>query len=352
MKSVVVIGAGIGRADHAGAPAAAAPAPHGRRPAGAGGDRMNAAALTWERQLLDWAHEGLEPLPVGPKVTPARAGLAAAYARCEEVTAAHSRTFFLASDLLPEPKRQAARALYAFCRISDDLIDCSDEGGLARLEAWRQCALGMPPCDDPVALAWADTRTHYNIPVRYAEQLIAGVASDVTITRYETFDDLEAYCYRVASTVGLMAMHIIGYVGRHAIPYAVKLGVALQLTNILRDVGEDWRAGRFYLPRAELAAHGLSEDDVARGRVDDRWRAFMRFQIARTRELYVEALPGIALLDRSGRFAIAAAAELYRAILDDIEAHDYDVFTRRAHVTAAGKLARLPGIWWRAMVAG
>jgi phytoene synthase len=327
---------------------------------------MNAAALTWERQLLDWAHEGLDARPAarpaGEKAAHQDPDLAAAYARCEEVTAAHSRTFFLASGLLPEPKRRAARALYAFCRISDDLIDCSDEsgpwpawrrqGGLARLEAWRQCALGTPPCDDPVARAWADTRTRYTIPMRYAEQLIAGVASDVTTTRYDTFDELAAYCYRVASTVGLMAMHIVGYVGRHAIPYAVKLGVALQLTNILRDVGEDWRAGRCYLPRAELAAHGLSEADIARGRVDDRWRAFMRFQIARTRALYVEALPGIALLDRSGRFAIAAAAELYRAILDDIEAHDYDVFTRRAHVTAAGKLVRLPGIWWRAVATG
>lgn len=210
----------------------------------------------------------------------------------------------------------------------------------------------MPPCDDPVALAWADTRTRYNIPVRYAEQLIAGVASDATITRYETFDELAAYCYRVASTVGLMAMHIIGYAGRRAIPYAVKLGVALQLTNILRDVGEDWRTGRCYLPQVELAAYGLSEADVARGQVDDRWRAFMRFQIGRTRTLYTEAMPGIALLDRSGRFAIAAAAELYRAILDDIESHDYDVFTRRAHVNAAGKLARLPGIWWRSRQAG
>jgi len=144
-----------------------------------------------------------------------------------------------------------------------------------------------------------------------------------------------------------MAMHIIGFEGPHAVPYAVKLGVALQLTNILRDVGEDWRAGRLYLPSDELAQFGLGEEDVAAGQVDDRWRAFMRFQIGRARRLYAEAMPGIRLLAADGRFAIAAAAELYRAILDDIEAHDYNVFARRAHIGALGKLRRLPGIWWR-----
>jgi phytoene synthase len=125
------------------------------------------------------------------------------------------------------------------------------------------------------------------------------------------------------------------------------LGVALQITNILRDVGEDWGLGRLYLPLEELAAYGLSEADVARDRVDERWRAFMRFQIARNRRLYAEAWPGIALLHKDGRLAVAAAGEFYRAILDDIEAHDYDVFSRRAHLSAWGKLSRLPGIWWR-----
>ena len=142
-------------------------------------------------------------------------------------------------------------------------------------------------------------------------------------------------------------MYIIGFSGVEAIPFALKLGVALQLTNILRDVGEDWRAGRLYLPQEDLGRFGLSEGDIEAGTVDDRWRAFMRFQIARTRQLYEEAWPGIALLHADGRFAIGAAAELYRAILSDIEANDYDVFSRRAHITAWGKLKRLPAIWWR-----
>jgi len=190
----------------------------------------------------------------------------------------------------------------------------------------------------------------YHIPPRYAHQLIDGVAKDILKTRYANFDELAEYSYGVASTVGLMAMHITGFdTAAAAIPYAVKLGVALQMTNILRDVGEDWRAGRVYLPQDELAAYGLTEDDFGGSLASDgRWRALMRFQIARNRRLYAESLPGVDLLHHAGRFAIAAAAELYRGILEDIEAHDYQVFCRRSHVSRWGKLRRLPGIWWRA----
>jgi 15-cis-phytoene synthase len=147
-----------------------------------------------------------------------------------------------------------------------------------------------------------------------------------------------------------MSMHIVGFESRDALPYAVKLGIALQLTNSLRDIGEDWQTGGLYLPLNELAEFGLCEADIAAARVDDRWRAFMRFQIDRVQRLYDEAAPGIALLNVDGRFAIAAAAELYRAILGDIEAHDYDVFHRRAHVGLWGKLSHLPGIWWNSRV--
>jgi phytoene synthase len=142
-----------------------------------------------------------------------------------------------------------------------------------------------------------------------------------------------------------MAMHIIGYSGEEAVPYAIKLGVALQLTNILRDVGEDWRLGRVYLPQEELAAFGLAEHDLSEGRLSPQWQAFLHYQINRTRALYQEAMPGIAMLHPDGRFAIAAAAELYGAILEDIEAHGGDVFNRRAHVSAWGKLRRLPRVW-------
>jgi phytoene synthase len=142
-------------------------------------------------------------------------------------------------------------------------------------------------------------------------------------------------------------MYIIGFENQGAVPYAIKLGVALQMTNILRDVAEDFANGRVYLPREEMDEFGITDQDLADGVVTDRWRDFMRFQIARNHRLYEESWPGIAMLDQSGRFAIGAAAELYRGILADIEAHDYDVFSRRSHIGTLGKLRRLPGIWWR-----
>ena len=151
----------------------------------------------------------------------------------------------------------------------------------------------------------------------------------------------------MASTVGLMAMHVIGFSTARAIPCAIRLGVALQITNILRDVAEDWRAGRLYLPLEDLEAFSLGEDDIAAGQVTPSWRAFMRFSIDRNRRFCDEAWPGIAMLDPDGRFAIGAAAELYRGILDDIEAHGYDVFRRRAFVGRWRKLQRLPAIWSR-----
>ncbi len=309
---------------------------------------MSLQVHTWEQSLLSLAHEARHSR-VAP-VNPGRGNktlLRQAYAHCAAITAEHSRSFHLASGLLPADKRRAARALYAFCRTSDDLVDCPGGDVEARLSQWRQrVALAEPPADDWVALAWADTCSRYHIPHRYAEQLIDGVARDLEQTRYDTFDELAGYAYGVASTVGLMSMHIIGFASPAAIPYAIKLGVALQVTNILRDVGQDWQMGRVYLPQRELAAFELSEADIAAGQVDARWRAFMQFQIERNRRLYVEAGPGIALLNRDGRFAIAAAAGLYRAILDDIEQHDYDVFHYRAHVSGWEKLRLLPGLWW------
>ncbi|WP_420643872.1 phytoene/squalene synthase family protein [Candidatus Leptofilum sp.] len=302
----------------------------------------------WETRLLRLAHHALDHDTINEPVHDGREHLSQAYAHCAAITKQHSRTFYMASGLLPKAQRRAARALYAFCRVSDDLVDKETSNQHQRILQWRQESLANhPPIYNMVALAWADTRASFNIPRRYAEQLLDGVSSDLMHTRYKTFSELSQYCYGVASTVGLMAMHIVGYEGNKAIPYAIKLGVALQLTNILRDVHEDWENGRLYLPLEELCMFNLDESDIAAGTVDHRWRAFMRFQIRRARQLYAEALPGVAMLGKSGRFAIAAAAELYRAILDDIEEHDYDVFSRRAHTSKQEKLNHLPGIWWR-----
>ncbi len=311
--------------------------------------RLEIPVQSWEHQLLAWAHEPLQTLRLTHQVKADHALLELAYAHCAAMTRHHSKTFYLASGLLPHDKRKAVRALYAFCRVTDDLVDRNDGvNALELLGKWQaKVSSHHPDASDMVALAWADTRARYKIPAGYAEQLIQGVARDLRQQRYATFADLAEYSYGVASTVGLMAMYIIGFESEGAVPYAVKLGVALQLTNILRDIGEDWRAGRLYLPQEELEQFGLREADIAAEVKDERWQAFMDFQIARNRRLYEEAQTGIAMLNADGRFAIGTAAGLYRAILDDIEARQGNVFHYRAHVSTASKLWRLPRIWWQ-----
>jgi len=309
---------------------------------------LDAQIEAWEYAVLTQAYEAFNSPTVGIAATVEQRVFEEAYRYCAQLTRANSHTFYLASRLLPREKRRAVRALYAFCRATDDIIDHLPHIDDARrqLEDWKD-RVGQPPnAYDPIPLAWADTKARYRIPHGYESQLIEGIARDLRQQRYSTFAELADYCYGVASTVGLMVMHIVEFQSEDALPYAVKLGIALQLTNILRDVEVDWQAGRLYLPLDELAQFGLTEADVARGVVDDRWRAFMRYQIARARSLYAEAEPGSALLDAEGRFAIAAAAGLYQAILGDIEAHDYDVFHRRAHIGSWSKLQRLPRMWW------
>lgn len=311
---------------------------------------MSVHNAAWESSLIDRAYEAYDiPAPKALTITKHHA-TEDAYTYCARLIRANSRTFFLASSLLPRDTRRAVCALYAFCRATDDLIDQAppEVDVDALLENWRSRLVTYPNVYDPVALAWLDTKSRYKVPCGLEAQLLEGIARDLRQNRYQTFAELAEYCYGVASTVGLMVMHIIGFEGEHALPYAVKLGVALQLTNILRDVGVDWQAGRLYLPLDELAQFGLTEADIAGGRVNERWRMLMRFQIARVRALYAEAEPGIALLAAEGRFAIAAASGLYRDILANIEGHDYDVFHRRAHTSAWDKLRRLPAIWWHA----
>ncbi|GAB4110123.1 MAG: phytoene/squalene synthase family protein [Roseiflexaceae bacterium] len=260
------------------------------------------------------------------------------YQACQAITREHSKSFFFSSQLLPPAKRRAVRALYAFCRTSDDIVDRAS-GDLARsLATWVALVHAPhPPPNHPVLMAWNDTVQRYHIPQVLVDELLAGIAMDLTISRYETFHDLWVYCYRVASVVGLLSMQIIGY-EEGASPYAVKLGVALQLTNILRDVGEDAQRGRVYLPQEDLAAFGLSDADILAGRCDDRFRALMRFEIERAHQLYQESWAGIKLLNADSQLAIAAASEVYRAILGKIEQQQYDVFAKRAHVPLLEKL--------------
>ena len=313
----------------------------------------------WENQQPDLAGH----IP-HPSISPffsywaGDASLRKAYQHAAVISAEHSKSFHFASRLLAEEKRSAVRALYAFCRTVDDIVD---EVELKKdrdfeLDYWRNIVKTASSstlrqaqniANDPVAAAWADTLTRYHIPRHYALQLIDGVARDLSQTRYQTFDDLATYCYGVASTVGLMSMYIVGFKSHEAVPYAIKLGVALQMTNILRDVGEDYQNGRLYLPSEELDFYGITEASIAEKRVTDNWRQFMKFQIDRTRQLYKDSWKGVRMLEREGQFAIGAASTFYCGILDDIEKHDYDVFSRRASLTAWGKVRRVPGLWWK-----
>ncbi len=224
----------------------------------------------WEHALLEKARAGfVERVAATREHLIHSALLAKAYAHCEQITCSNSKTFFTASAFMPPTKRHAIRALYAFCRSCDDLMDIpSSRNALRDLDAWRMRTSRLSVDEtDLIALAWNDTRLKYSIPTLYAEQLIDGVRMDSQPGRYQTFAELAVYCYGVASTVGLMSMHIIGFTDQRALPYAIRLGVALQLTNILRDVGEDWRMGRLYLPREELIFHGIREEDIDAGRV-------------------------------------------------------------------------------------
>lgn len=300
----------------------------------------------WELDLLNLACDAFE----GERVYTAYL-LERGHVLSEETTRENSKSFYLASGLLPPEKRRAARVLYAFCRVTDDIVDESGQSAQAELAHWKEQALAPhPPADNPLLVAWHDVRARHRIPTGLVRQLIDGIAVDMGKTRYETFAELTRYCYGVASTVGLMAMQIIGYTDPVAVRYAVKLGVALQLTNILRDIGEDLQMGRIYLPQEDLHEFGYCEQDLRDGVIDARFRALMDFEIARTHHLYEESWDGIALLAPDGRLAIAAAADLYRAILGKIVKNGYDVFNRRAHLGAAEKLARLPRLWWQAQM--
>lgn len=291
------------------------------------------------------------------------AGVESAYRYCRRVTREHARSFYFCAHFLPREKRRAVYAVYALCRRVDDEVDEAgvrdEQGARAAVERWRAeldaVYAGRPAHDDdggatfiphsPVLAAWRDMLTRYPIAQELPLELMRGVLMDTYQKSYETWDELRVYCYRVASTVGLMSSEIFGYRRPETLRYAEALGLAMQLTNILRDVGEDLALGRVYLPREDLRRFGVTEDDLRRGLVSDRFRALMRFEIERARALYREAERGVPLLEPDARFTVLLAARLYAAILREIERADFNVFTRRAHLTLAQKLRAAPRVW-------
>lgn len=283
--------------------------------------------------------------------------IAQSYVACRHLNAAHGRTYFLATRLLPAQHRPAVHALYGFARCADEIVDdlastLSPEQKAAALRTWGDGFLAAlasgtaapPPSSDTgpdVIPAVLDTIERYAIPHSYFEDFLRSMEMDLTVERYETYDDLYQYMWGSAAVIGLQMLPILGTTGpvEVAAPYAADLGIAFQLTNFLRDVGEDLRRGRVYLPQESLRLFGVDEDHLRRGVVDGPIRRLLQFEIARTRELYRSAYPGLRLVSPRSRRCLEVASSLYGGILDEIERADYRVLDRRVSVGTTGRLA-------------
>jgi phytoene synthase len=263
--------------------------------------------------------------------------LAPLYAEAAQATARGSKSFFFATKFFPRELARSAHAVYWFCRMTDDIVDeCPTiDEGRRDLEEWAiatRRALEQQRSPNRVLAVFADSVSRHGIPHHLPFELIEGMRMDLNRTRYQTFGDLRVFCYRVASVVGLMMSHVIGFEAEAGFDYAIDLGIAMQLTNILRDLREDWERGRVYLPAEELEQFGYTREMLARGERNAAFAALMEFQIARARRFYASAQPGIALLNSDGRFAVQVASDVYRQILRRIEGAGYDVFSQRAVV--------------------
>jgi phytoene synthase len=259
----------------------------------------------------------------------------AAYAEVERLTRREARNFAYGIMVLPRPKRQAIAAIYAFARRVDDIADGDIQPIEKRTRLDDLRAALESGSDDPTFVALADARSRYAIPDRALHDLVAGGLQDTEQDRYADFAALEAYCRLVAGAVGVACVAVYGSDDAER---AETLGVALQLINIVRDVREDWELGRIYLPQDELAAYGVSEDDIAAGRVGAEWRALMAFQASRARAYLDEGLGLLETLDSRSAACVSTFAGLYRATLDRIEARGFDVFDGSLRLSPLTKL--------------
>jgi phytoene synthase len=265
--------------------------------------------------------------------------------RCRTINARHGRTFYLATLLLPAAKRPFVHALYGFARHADDIVD--DLGPTStpalrteRLQEWSAnflADLDWGATSDPVSRAVIDTAQRWHIPAGYFRDFLESMRMDLTVTSYATYEDLTRYMWGSAAVIGLEVLPVLGRADdavRWDVleQHAVDLGIAFQLTNMIRDVAEDLRRGRVYLPQESLERFGVDRARLARGRVDEPIRNLLAWEIERTRRLYVKAAPGIELVHASSRDCLRTAATLYGEILDEIERADYDVFSRRLSV--------------------
>jgi 15-cis-phytoene synthase len=291
--------------------------------------------------------------------------VAESYELCRQITAEYAKTFYLGTLLLPKEKRKAIWAIYAWCRCTDELVDgakaeYTTEDTLASWEQQLESVFSGQPIEN-TDVALVDAIEHFPMDIQPFRDMIAGQRMDLHRNRYQTFEELQLYCYRVAGTVGLMSNAVLGIGNKQSsVPWekegsiyvpteeAVALGIAMQLTNILRDVGEDLQRDRIYLPLEDLHAFNYSEQDLLKGVIDERWQAIMKFQIQRAREYYCQAEQGIRYLIRDSRLPVWTSLMLYQGILDSIERNQYDVFRQRAFVPSYKKTFALPIAWLRA----
>ncbi|MFH0884630.1 MAG: phytoene/squalene synthase family protein [Candidatus Micrarchaeota archaeon] len=267
------------------------------------------------------------------------------YRFAENAISKGSKTFHFASRFMGRERRNAFYAIYAFCRHTDDLVD--DNEGNPRIQKllirdWKRRFLEAYRngySSDPVLNPFIHVMKKYDVPLRYPLELIRGVSMDISKKEYATFTELRRYCFRVASVVGLMLMRTLGIENaKRSKRCAINLGIAMQLTNILRDVGEDARMGRVYFPKDELARFGLTIKDILSLQKKDGLMDFLKFQVERARRYYKEAMQSIATIHREVRMVIALASTLYREILSVIEENEYEVFGKRAYVNTMRKI--------------
>ena len=266
------------------------------------------------------------------------AELRASYEECKRLNSLHGKTYYLATLLLPAAKRPFVHALYGFARYADEIVDdlestlTLDEKADA-LKNWGDGVLAdlrVGASKDAIGMALADTVRRFNIPIEYFESFMHSMTMDLTVSEYQTFDDLMEYVYGSASVIGLQMVPILGALSPDAYPLAEKLGTAFQLANFIRDVGEDLDRGRIYLPIKELESHGVTWEMLNQRVVTPQIRSALKEQIERVRRLQREADAGIHLLEPSSRPCIEAASELYCGIVDEVEKIDYQIFTERA----------------------
>jgi phytoene synthase len=271
---------------------------------------------------------------------------------CQQKAAASGSSFYYSFLFLPKPKRQAITALYAFCREVDDVADECTDAGIARTKlAWWRAEIAnlyAAKPQHPVTQALTDAVRDYNLAEEHFVEIIDGMEMDLDQNRYRDFKELHLYCYRVASVVGLLSASIFGYSDRKTLKYAHDLGLAFQLTNIVRDVGEDARRGRIYLPLDEMAQHGVSEADILRGEESDNVRRLLESQIERAEDYYRRAFEELPEADRRDQRTGLIMAAIYRALLDEIRLGGCEkVLNQRVSLTPLRKLWLAWKTWFK-----